>query len=1047
MNFNTSLLVGAFFTVLSLPVFAQTSTVRFTSQPAISPDAKTIVFSYESDLWKVPVDGGQAVRLTGMDGDETAASFSPDGKWVAFTSNQYGNNDVYIMPVAGGKITQLTFHQSSDIVESWSWDSGTIYFRSDRYNRATIYSISVNGGTPQRLFSHYHNNVHNLVEHPTQNAFLFNESWESFIFPQRKRYVGPFNPDIKSYNPETGTFAKLTNWQGKDFWPTVDKNGMLYFVSDRFNGEYNLYTLKDGAETQLTSFETSVKEPAVSANGEVIVFEKEYQMYTYTVGSGKTELVPISISQNSTLAQEQSFNVEGELSNMSLSLDEKKMAFVSRGELFVSDVDGKFIQQIETSPMGRVLEVMWLKDNKTLFFNQTANGYQNWFTISADGSGSAKQLTSDSQNNRNIAFNSDLTKGVYLSGRNELRLMDLESFESKTIVEDEFWGFYNDQPSFSPNDEYILFAAYRNFEQDIFAYNLATEETLNLTKTGVSEASAYWSPDGKYIYFSSSRVQPSYPRGGGDSNIYRIALDRFEAPYTSDEFDKLFAESEENEGTSGEEEKEESIEITINTDGLMQRIESIGKTFGDQYSPVVLQEKEKTLVLYGSNHEGGETQLYVTTLEPFESPKTKKVDNLSSVGGVFVSQGKVFAISRGTLYKVDASGAKATKIETKKMFSRNLQAEFNQMFDEFWANMEENFYNESFHGVDWENIRDRYKSYLPSVTNRSDFRRMNNDMLGELNSSHLGFSSSGAEEKEFYSTVTLAPGLLFEKDQPFVVASVIKKGPFDVAGKNVQPGDELINIDGKPVDTQLNREAYFIRPKMLDEMALTFKRGRETFTEKIHPVSYGSIKTDLYDEWVDTNQRTVDDGTDKRVAYVHMKNMGGGELENFLLEMTSEGFSRDALILDLRYNTGGNVHDAVLQFLSQKPYAQWKYREGALSTQPNFAPAGKPIILLINEQSLSDAEVTAAGFKELGLGTIVGTATYRWIIFTSGKGLVDGSFYRLPSWGVYNLAGDNLEKTGVEPDVPVHNTFKNRLDGTDPQLQKAIELALEKIQN
>jgi tricorn protease len=161
--------------------------------------------------------------------------------------------------------------------------------------------------------------------------------------------------------------------------------------------------------------------------------------------------------------------------------------------------------------------------------------------------------------------------------------------------------------------------------------------------------------------------------------------------------------------------------------------------------------------------------------------------------------------------------------------------------------------------------------------------------------------------------------------------------------------------------------------------------------------------------------------------------------------MTSEAYHRDALILDLRYNTGGNVHDKVLQFLSQKPYLQWKYREGALTVQPNFTPAGKPIVLLVNEQSLSDAEMTAAGFKQLGLGKIIGTETYRWIIFTSGKGLVDGSFYRLPAWGCYTLDGKNIEKEGVTPDIFVPMNFKDRLENRDPQLDRAIEEIMKEL--
>jgi tricorn protease len=173
--------------------------------------------------------------------------------------------------------------------------------------------------------------------------------------------------------------------------------------------------------------------------------------------------------------------------------------------------------------------------------------------------------------------------------------------------------------------------------------------------------------------------------------------------------------------------------------------------------------------------------------------------------------------------------------------------------------------------------------------------------------------------------------------------------------------------------------------------------------------------------------------------------MGQGELEQFIIDMTQELIKKDALIFDLRYNTGGNVHDEVLKFLSQRSYLQWKFREGKLTPQSNFSPSDKPIILLINEQSLSDAEMTAEGFKALKLGKIIGNGTYRWIIFTSGAGLVDGSTIRLPSWGCYSLDGKDLEINGVQPDIIIINSFEDKLNGQDPQLDKAIEVILKQL--
>lgn len=371
-------------------------------------------------------------------------------------------------------------------------------------------------------------------------------------------------------------------------------------------------------------------------------------------------------------------------------------------------------------------------------------------------------------------------------------------------------------------------------------------------------------------------------------------------------------------------------------------------------------------------------------------------------------------------------------------FRRALRAEFEQMYEETWANLEENFYNETFHGVDWKAMRDQYAAFLPHVDSRSDLRRMINDMLGELNTSHFGFSTFGKEENIYHGTRTLATGLVFDSEDPWLVKRIIKDGPADRKGKDVKAGDRLIAVNGQAVDPKNNREYYLSQPSLDEELSLTFRRGEKEQEVKLHPISQFAQRRLLYDEWTDANQERVDKQTNKQIAYIHMKNMGGGELQHFQEQMTTEWHNRDGLILDLRNNTGGNVHDEVLKFLVQRPYLQWKYREGALTTQPNFGPSAKPIVLLINEQSLSDAEMTAAGFKELGLGKIIGTETYRWIIFTSGKGLVDGSFYRLPSWGCYTLDGKNLERTGVAPDIFVKNTFKDRLDGKDPQLDRAI---------
>ena len=1038
-----------FLLVTLLSTTLQAQKPHFLLDPSMSPDASIIVFSYDGDLWRIPATGGEAYRLTAMEGEESLPRISPDGKWLAFSATQYGNKDVYVMPMAGGEIRQLTYHDSADDVDSWSWDSKSIYFTSSRYNRYSGYSISKEGGTPTRLFEHYFNNVHNVAEHPQTGELYFNESWESKNFTHRKRYKGDYNPDIKSYQSKTKNFKTYTTYRGKDMWVTLDQSGKLYFASDENTDEYNLYTFKNNQKTALTSFKTSIGRPQVSANGRTIVFSKDYQLFTYDVASGKSAKVNISISSNNTLYKEQDFQVKNNISYFDVSPDGKKLAFISRGELFISDIKGKFVKKMATNTKERVLEVKWLKNNTTLLYNQTAQGYSNLFTIGADGNSAEKRHTNEARNNKNIEIDPEFKTATYVSGRDELRLLNLSDFKSTTVVKDEFWALRPTSPHFSPDGNYLIYNAYRDFELDIFTYHIPSKEIINLTKTGVTEGNPIWSKDGKYIYFDSNLTEPNFPRGQADANIYRMALDKYDAPFESEKVAELFKESPKKEEKAPKEEASEktSIEIIINEKDLMQRLERIGPSFGLQGSPYEISTKDKTYLYFVSNHDEGKMNLWRTNITPFETRKTEIVDkqNLRGEGLIVKVKDKYYALLNGSIYSMNVSSNKLTKLNIEETFRKDLNSEFNQMFFEAWANFESNFYDENFHGQNWEKLRDRYAQYLPYVTKRSQLSRLFNDMLGELNTSHFGFNSSGPEDDPFYGSRSLSIGLLFEEDNPYRVKHIIAKGPADVTGLDIEVGDILTQVNGQDVNPKMNRELYFSKPSLDKELSLEFQRNGKPININIHPISSNAQRALLYDEWVASNQAYVDSKSNNKIAYVHMKNMGTGELTNFKREMVSEAYKKDALILDLRNNTGGNVHDAVLQFLSQKPYSQWKYREGKLASQPNFGPAAKPIIILINEQSLSDAEVTSAGFKELGLGKVIGTETYRWIIFTSGAGLVDGSFYRLPSWGCYSLSGDNLEFTGVKPDIYVKENFKDRLEGKQPQIDAAIAEIMKEL--
>ncbi len=1023
---------------------AQTGTY-FLSNPALTPDGQTVIFSFEGDLWKAGVSDGLATRITAMQGYETSPRVSPDGKWIAFTGRQYGNGDIYIMPVNGGEVKQITHHSSNDEVTGWSWDSKEIYFNSNRLGQNHGFSVAAAGGTPKRVFGDYFFQYdHNLVAHPNGEIF-FSDTWESANQLQRKRYKGPFNPEVQSYNFVSKKHKVYTTWEGKDFATTIDKQGKIYFLSDEANGEYNLYTFDKDKKKALTKFPTSLKTPIVNANGGKVVFEKEYQLWLYDVATDKANKLNITIARNNTLPKDKDYSIRANISAFDVSPDAKKIVFISRGELFVSDIEGKFVQQIDKGSVERAVQVKWLADNKTILFNQTFNGYTNWFTIAADGSAPLKQITKDAKNNRALVFNKKRDQAVFLSGRDEVKTMDLKTFAVKTVAKDELWGFQGSNPGFSPNDEYIIFTAFRNFEQDIFVHNIKENKTINLTNTGITESNPIWSGDGKYIYFTSQRLKPSYPFGMPNAKVYRIALDKFDAPYRKDKYNALFAEEKKDTAKKDKKPEVATTNITINTDKILERIEQVSPSFGAQMLNYVYQKGDKTQVLYASNHAEGKTALWKTSIEPFEDNKTEKIagtDN-SFAGAIAEVNDKLFILSSGAINKLNLDANKIDPININFTFRRNLASEFAQMFEEAWAQMEENYYDEKFHGLDWAKTKKYYQQFIPYLNNRSDLRVLLNDLLGELNSSHQGFGTFGSDEAIALTNSTMETGIFFDNNNPYLVKRVIARSAADKKDIDVQAGDILLKVNNVTVDKNIDRNFYFTKPSLDQEMELTFDRKGKNVVVKIHPQF--NLYGNLYDEWIDANQQRVDEKSKKRIAYGHMKNMGQGELEQFIIDMTNELNDRDALIFDLRYNTGGNVHDEVLKFLSQKNYLNWKYREGKLSTQSNFAPADKPIVLLINEQSLSDAEMTSQGFKALKLGKVIGNSTYRWIIFTSGVGLVDGSSVRMPSWGCYTLDGKDMEMTGVDPDIKVLNSFEDKLTGRDPQLDRAIEEILKQL--
>nr|MCR4859539.1 PDZ domain-containing protein [Bacteroidales bacterium] len=846
----------------------------------------------------------------------------------------------------------------------------------------------------------------------------------------RKRYVGDHNPNIKSWNPRSKAYTELTDYIGKDQWPMADRNGNIYYVSDELNKESNIVKyVKGGKPLQLTSFDKSVQYPSLAFGGSAIVFLKDYEIHLLDTQSGTVSVPQISVASGNVEVR-RSF-AEQSPTAADVSPDGKKFALVIRGGLYVTDPKCKFLQKLPTPADERVSEVLWGADSKTVYYTRTNQGWTNLYRIAADGSAGETAVYLSQNNVKNLVKNHKGDKIAFIDGSRALMLFDSKTGGTDKLADAEFWSFQRYSMSFSFDDSYLAFDAMHMFEPDVFLYSFKDATVKNFTNSASVESGAVFSPDGKDMYLLANPTSSSFPKGTR-SNLYKLPLRKYSAPFKSENVDNLFKDKKDLP-------KKDST-VVIDFKNIHERLTDVVRD-GSQSGLYVYSVKGKDYLLYRS-YSTGPAGVYCLEISDPEA-KPKQVKDLSG-GSFFSCKDALYCLGNGAIYKIDVNSASAAKTTVNKDVEVVLDAEFRQMFYEAWAVMEQNYYDVDFHGTNWYADRDYYASFLPYVRTRANLRTLITDLLGELNSSHQGFTSTGTEERSETRIRTYATGLLFDASSPYKVAGILADSPADKSDLDIRKGDELVAVDGQRVERERNRERYFSGAVAKDEMKLTFQRGGKEFDVKIHPSTFASVKALAYKEWETQRAETVSQKTSGKVGYIHMRAMGGEDLNSFLLKMHTEVYDKDALILDLRYNNGGNVHKEVLDFLRGQAHFEWSYRDFPRTSHPNVAPAGKPIVVLVNEHSLSDAEVTSNGIKNLGIAKLIGTETYRWIIFTSSVRLLDGSTVRMPAWGCYNVPdGKDLENTGVKPDIYVKNTFKDRLEGKDPQLDAAIKEILK----
>jgi tricorn protease len=1056
-----------------------------------------IAFTYLGDIWTADENGQNIQRLTVNKARDAYPRFSPDGKWIAFSSDRNGNLDVFIIPSEGGTAKQLTFHSADDTVLGWTPDSRSVLFSSNRGEdfMAQLYVVSIEGGMQQRAGTDMGSQA---SYSPDGKRIAYNPKGQVYW---RKYYRGAYQTDVWVMDVAAKRFTQVTDFDGLDSWPMWSTDGNIYFVSDRDgNGLTNIWRVRDdgGPASRVTSFKSGdVRFPSISSDGRVIVFEHDFGIWKLDTGSRKAAPIHLDINAETQENAGEMRAINSEADDYDLAPSARRIVVSTHGEIFTAPVEEGDIKQITDNP-ARDRNVSYSPDGKWIAFISDSSGREELFVTATDGSGEARKLTDIDALKFGYNWSPDSKEIAFTSSDDKLRKLNVAT---KQVIELDSSRYGNiSTPEWSPDGKWIAYSksdASRTNDIYLVATSGDDRQTHKVTFDSYDERSPRFAPDGRKLFFV--RSDSTGGGGGGFGNasvqIYSVVLEHLD--HDPDDAEDR-AESEgpamgEGEGGGGPRRppagRQPPREIKIDWTGLKHRTRQVTRMPFPIFNYTIAPDSRT--IVFVTTEPAGATSLPVIYSIQDDGKRLTRV----AAGGPPASEGgeggggfgggiSDLNIARDgrTLFYRERDGIYSTPLATgaatgsaaaaggrggtgggegasgsRRRISFNVRvkidrpAEWNEMFGDAWRTMKYRFYDPAMHGMDWDAARAKYEPLVRDVGDRQELLNIINEMIGELNASHTGAAppprgpNSGALSTGNLG-IELAPDAAAGR---YRVAYVYEDGPADKDWVKVRVGDYLIAIGGKEVragddywqllNDRLNRKV---------EVTFNDKPAAEgawrTRIETITTQAYGNLR---YERWVKERRQKVDELSGGRIGYLHIQAMNQPSLRKFEKEIR-EYRNKEALIIDQRWNGGGNIEQELLAILVQRQYQVWQPRGTEASGRP-FAGYFGPKVVLQNWRSASNAEMFPAGFRALGLGKVIGTPTMGAVIGTGSYSLIDASTVRTPGVGVYlaDPKRTNMENYGVQPDIRVDNAPEDNLAGRDRQLEAAVEELLKELGN
>ncbi|HKX26737.1 MAG TPA: LpqB family beta-propeller domain-containing protein [Blastocatellia bacterium] len=1032
------------------------------AEPALSPDGTEIAVVSGGDIWTVPAAGGEARLLISHPASEQRPLYSPDGRRLAFVSTRSGNSDIYVLTFESGELKRMTFDEANESLDAWSRDGRWIYFSSNSRDIAgmnDLYRVGVDGGTPMTVSADRYVNEFFAAPSPDGRDLAFSARGIASQQWWRKGHSHIDQSEIwllkdgQRYEP-VGTGG------AKELWPMWSPDGRsLFYVSDR-SGAQNIWMKPlSGAAKQVTGFKDGrVLWPNLSSDGKLMVFERNFGVWRLDPATGETSEVKIVRRGVPAGPAVERLNVSNQLNDLALSPDGKKLAFIAHGEVFAASArDGGEALRV-TRTHAAESQVTWSPDSRRLVYVSDREGafaiYQYDFTT-----GGETALVRDAGPSYAPSFSPDGKRLVFMRNGRELRALDLETKQEQLLA-----TAYLQRPPYagmrtlawSPDSKWLAFLATgdRSFTNvRVLPMTGGESRPISFLANAFSNTVS-WSPDGRFILLDTSQRTE-------EGGLARVDLLPRTPRFREDRFRDLFRDEPAGPpesprpagetGRAGEKAEAAKKPVDVVFDGIRQRLSML--PVGVDVDAQTISPDGKWVLMTASAE--GQQNLYLYSLDEL-SNEPAVARQLTSTPG-FKAEPQ-FSPDGKEVYFLENGRLTVYNLETRQPRSLSITAELDvdfarekmEVFQQAWSYLRDHFYDEHFHGADWQAVRQTYEPRIAGARTPEEMRRMINLMVGELNASHLGISAPGANP--------IAPvgrlGLRFDRPEyenagRLRITEVITLSPAAISGQ-IKPGDYLLAVDGTPLDNRTNLDEL-LRNKVGRRVELTIATAADGAGKQnvaVQPASLGTEKGLLYRQWVNQQRAYVERLSQGRLGYVHMPDMSQGSLTQLYADLDTDNQSREGVIVDIRNNNGGFVNAYAIDVFARRGYMTMTLRGNP--SAPARSVLGqraleRPTILVTNQHSLSDAEDFSEGYRALKLGQVVGEPTAGWIIYTSNASLIDGSSFRLPRLKIQDSAGQVMELNPRPVDVSVVRPIGEGFTGQDRQLEAAVRELLKQF--